>query len=330
MRNREPLEEIYRSGFPDDGDLYVRYFFEEKIRRADVFTLSEGGRIVSAAYVFKKKLRFFSRDIELAFFSTAATLAELRGRGLMGRVMSDVFDKYRDYPFLSLYPFKHEYYSSRYGFSNYNYLHKSALTVGNAAALGVTLSESDARRCPETYRLLSELYAKKTAAFDSYIVGDADFFELKMREVCADGGFIRLALDEKKAPKGYVCFDASGIAGEYCGADLPQAAPPSPAMMIRIINAKKTLELIKFDCAIDVKIKLNDGFYPKNDAVYAIKADGRGTRVSVSQPNGAFDLELSIESLQNLIFDKPKLDGAELAGLKKVFPDIKTFSLEVY
>jgi hypothetical protein len=237
----DELKNLYRLGFPEDSEGDVEYFFGEKIKDAEIFFYSEGGKILSAAYIFKRKLRIFEnipfegadernlkacgefsdapplaphhggecraevaafegadernlkacgrfsdapplhpshggeccaevaafegadernlktcgrfsdapplhpshggecctevaafegavkaiktfKDVEIPFLAAAATLPELRGKKIFHNVMREIFSRYKDEPFIALYPFKHEYYNKNFGFENFNYL----------------------------------------------------------------------------------------------------------------------------------------------------------------------------------------------------------------
>ncbi|MDR2046904.1 MAG: GNAT family N-acetyltransferase [Clostridiales bacterium] len=331
------LKNLYRLGFSDDSDDYTEYFFSRKAVGARVFVLFENGtvfsfvygaeesqkvsrangRILSAAYVFLRTLKICGAEVELPFIVAATTLPEYRGKKLFHKVVKEIFERYKNSPFIALYPFKHAYYGVNFGFTNYNYLPRrdilggggftlgkagfdngsvskgirfdgrskdenggfiplkntgfgdGSATFENAGSGGIPASAENGKTgsfapskktesCAnfafaerdkvggselsvnDKRRLLADIYSAYAKNFDSYIVRDEKYFEVKIEECYADGGGVRFIYgcadgicgcaentDCRKTENvresgddnrlaGYVFFDRFGNAEEYC------------------------------------------------------------------------------------------------------------------
>jgi hypothetical protein len=189
----DELKKLYREGFPEDSKDWVEYFFRERIRDAEVFSYSEGGKILSAAYIFTRKLRVLGRETALPFLVAAATLTEFRGKKIFHNVMREIFSRYKNEPFIALYPFKHEYYKKNFGFENFNYL--------PSAAENFPLNEAVLVNFPYQkglFEVLNGIYSARAEKFDAYVVRGKEYFEKKAAEWRADGGEIGLIYPDLK------------------------------------------------------------------------------------------------------------------------------------
>jgi hypothetical protein len=279
------LKNLYRLGFPEDSEGDVEYFFKEKIRDAKIFSYSEGGKILSAAYIFKRKLRIFAdisfsgtgaanlkscdafKDIEIPFMVAAATLPEFRGKKIFHNVMRDIFSHYSDEPFIALYPFKHEYYNKNFGFENFNYLPFADGQSDDFCSESVDcLSSAEKKRLP---KILTEIYSSYAENFDAYILRDGEYFEKKIAEWRASGGEIGLIFP--KEPDGVKtkpnCLEKSD--GGEIGLAYLKKSESFGSMLIDNRQEKKPVGYVFFtkDCVVEercfINFRVEEKFYGK-------------------------------------------------------------------
>ncbi len=110
------LKELYRDGFPEDGEGDVDGFFA-RVKTENAVYLTENGKIISAGYVMDKPAVLFGQKTRIPYLSALSTLSAYRGQGKLKAVINGLFDKlYRRGDFACvLYPFNHDYYK-RFGF----------------------------------------------------------------------------------------------------------------------------------------------------------------------------------------------------------------------
>ena len=311
--NYDALRRLYISGFPDDSEAYADYFFADKIKEAEIFVYPNSEEIISAGYIFVKKLRIFNKTAELPFLVAAATLTEHRGQGIFAYVMKKIFSAYKNCPFIALYPARRGYYRRAYGFTDYNRLPKGPKILNE-------LSESFAFSAFSPLKA-SKIYGKKAGKYDSCIVREPLDFEKKHREALADGGgaAILTALKDGRAA-GYVFYDCFKNVSECCidSADYNSfGRDMCPAMMIRIINAEAALDFS--GGPLDI-FYLNDGFWPENRGFYS-----GGKKMGYVSADSSKIPDLSSEKLQDIMFGGDGIFMPEYG-----FSGLSAFSLEQY
>ncbi|MDR3264315.1 MAG: GNAT family N-acetyltransferase [Clostridiales bacterium] len=329
----EELKNIYRLGFPEDGEKYIDYFFSEKIKDAKIFCCRQDGRIISAAYIFDKKLRLYGGDITLPFLVAAATLPEYRGQKFFGKVMNEIFLKYKESPFIALYPFKHSYYSSAFGFTNYNYLRKRNFSVfADKLPQGMSAKRASGA---DDFKIIYDIYSSYTLGFDSYIVRELADFQKKADELSSDGGGAVIIADKSGAPVGYIYHDGGGMSEEYCFKDaalyarFTGAELSKPAAMIRVINSGEALKMIKWKDG-EFTVGVDDGFSVTNGRLYRVKTLNGRTAVSESSASNASapDCVLDTSVLADIIFDRRNVKKMPAQVLPA--PALRTLCLDVY
>jgi predicted acetyltransferase len=348
---RTALEKVYRSGFPDDKDSYVRYFFDKKIANAEIFTYTQNRQIVSSGYIFNRALSFCGETVTLPFLVAAATLSELRGQGIFQRVMRKIFQKNSELPFIALNTYDREnYYRRAFGFSTFNthrHLSDEIKNVSDFCTIAqknvLNLKEYDgannvSEECQTRLAsVLSRVYTTRTGEYLSAVLRDEEYFCQKIAEVFSDGGRIYL-IEKLSAAVGYLCAEGHGTISEICfesgefeTCEIGFSSEDKRAMMIRILDVSRVLSLVCKGKKCSFSVRINDAFFPKNRGIYTAKFDGKnGTVERVSDRPCAVDFDLTIEELCALIFDKNaeiKKENADLHGLLSVG---STFSLEEF
>ncbi|MDR1906335.1 MAG: GNAT family N-acetyltransferase [Clostridiales bacterium] len=325
----EKLKKIYRLGFPEDREDYVDYFFKKKIKSAEVFCFEKDGRTLSCAYVFMRKLCVFNNETELPFLVGAATLPEFRGNKLFFNVMKDIFLRYKNFPFIALYPFKHEYYNKNFGFTNYYYAEKyqsiDTLKTAFKSYRRLNLKET------ADYSLLNEIYSGRAAVAKSYVVRDAAYFKAKVDEHAVDGGEVVLFFDDKGATA-YAFVDKSGGIEEVCIKNETPDKEKTPAMMIRILNVEAALRLFKPKADVDTTIEVRDDFFDETKGMFSIKfKDGKCDILKLQKTRAnAAKYVLDVRDLTNIMFDGAAFDKGEAYACLNALFGVNTFGLEKY
>lgn len=324
--HKENLIKLYKESFNDTAE-YVEYFFS-KIYDADncVYHYIDG-ECVSALHLIPKKLNFFETVLSCPYIFAAATSVKHRGNGYMGLVMSKAFNKlYDEGQYLAaLYPFKHSFYE-KFGFRTICYCKPYNINYE-----GKNVKCSLYKNSPES---LLKIYNGFFKDYDVYIERDKSFMQLKINECLVDGGKIYLVKD------GYIMSGNNEI-GEAIFPDpkilsgikeidkfnvkLPGGTGlDEPYTMARVINAKKLLEKISYDCKnTKIGLKISDNYFNKNNITVSL--DIKSNFAAVADCT-AYDFSLTIEELTQLVFGCYNKNNSHIPQrLKQIFPVKKTF-----
>lgn len=174
------LLDIYRDGFPEDGDVFSGRFVADNADRA--VTYSVGGRAVAAGYLLPKTLSAGGAEYSAYYLDAFSVLTQYRGTGVAQKLMRLLLDKAAadgaGYVFLS--PFNGTYYR-QYGFADAVYAEKTFIT-GGAAIPVRKASSDDVRRVYERMTSAADIYFVRKprfyaeCAFDHFLIGDGEGF----------------------------------------------------------------------------------------------------------------------------------------------------------
>lgn len=305
MYDVNQLKTLYKSGFPEDSDEFVDFFFAEYSDLNKVVAKVVDGEIISATHLINKKIFLRGSVFEFPFFVAVATLPHLRGQKIVESVILDAFGQIikDDYCFAGLYPFSHSYYTK------YNFV-----TCAYTNEVMMDYLPNGARKFTPTASQLDKMFCDHAVTFDAYQIRDkkdwhslTTDWQLNARPVTA------YAKDGKSC---YYVDNGEGyeVIGDYSlliadkslkGAtlDVGSGDGNTPSTMFRILNVKKTLESITFDCEGELSFNLIDTFYPNNSGKYMLTAHNGKGKVERTQ-NSSTDTVITVEQLTQAVFGR--------------------------
>lgn len=174
MRN---LLDLYRDGFPEDGDEYSAWFVD---RYADcAVTLDKDGEPAAAGYLLGKSLRCGGTTVPVYYLDAFSVFTPYRGRGLAASLMHKIIAqaKAANAQYLLLNPFNGAYYR-QYGFSDLVYAEYRTVTGGTASSIR-----------PAAAADVRAVYEAATADADVYLARTADFYDDCARDHLLVGTF---------------------------------------------------------------------------------------------------------------------------------------------
>ncbi len=210
------LLSLYRQSF-NESEAYVNYFFENRYRPENVVSVTDGaGRIISALHLFPVKIMIDGKAVKAGFVSSAATLPELRGKGVFFDTMEKAYERLKrdGAEYCLLYPFKHEYYK-RHGFIEYTYV--LPRTVGTAAGGIPYRIERYTAGDTGFAAAANDIYRRCCAPFEGYVIRDLYETRYRLNEAASDGAEIYLVRGEN-GESGYA-YLSNGKLEECCFTD---------------------------------------------------------------------------------------------------------------
>lgn len=271
---------LYRECFPEDGEECADYLFSRRLDGADRRGLFEDGELRSALWLVEKPLFYRGRVLKIPHVVGLCTSPRFRGRGCAKRLLSETLSSLKDVPFVTLYPFKHEFYE-KLGF----------------ATVSFDFDPPAAAKSGADVRALNTLYGNFCRNLDYYFIrSERDFgFYEEVNRVCGESYSL---LDGGK--QGFSCPD------EY----IPRSFYPAVkrGVMARIADLRAAL--IASGATAAGTVAVADGLVTENNISFDLK-DG-----AILPPSGS-PAAVPIGLLTAALFGKcPKLKGAfpELNG----------------
>lgn len=282
------LRRLYELSF-DDGREFTDYFFERKILEAGVYTAEEEGLVVSALYVFDKKLRTGGNVLDTAFITAAATLPEFRGRGYIGQVIKKcLVDLYAlNTPFVLLKSFKKGFYD-KFGFGKLTDERKTRIAFRTYDKYLETHVTEDAA-------LLARAYETYASGFGFSMKREVSDFEKRLAEL--RGGEAYAVTRKGKITGGFLkCGDTAEevfVPNKFlrsikeldgCAASVPGRGDGA---QVRTVNLYAFVDALRFENDFSLRFKLVDRIFSANSGVFLLKAENGKASLSVSD---AFDM----------------------------------------
>ena len=171
------LLEIYRDGFPEDGDEYAAWFVKQYANCA--VTLSEDGEPVAAGYLLGKSLRCGGTTLPVCYLDAFSVFTPYRGRGLSAALMRKLVAraKAENAQYLLLNPFDGTYYR-QYGFTDLVCADYRTVTGGTAYPIRPAAADD-----------VRAVYAAATADANVYLARTDEFYADCARDHLLVGGF---------------------------------------------------------------------------------------------------------------------------------------------
>ena len=288
MAMREDLIALYKDGFPEDSDEFVEYFFSNVYDEKNVITRYDGDMLVSAGHIVMKKLKLYNKVVDIPFLVAVATRHELRGKRLVESVMRDALGKLSSYPFVMLYPFKHEYYR-KYGFE----------TVAN----DVKLDFSKIEKKKETdANVFYRVYREYLSQNDITIYRDIEDIRAKLESFYIDSDESELLIDGGKCV-GYTLRSGDYIDELVMTNNIDDLAY-SEGNMARLLDIPQALMLLDYDASISTTFALNirDEFMTNSIVLVSIEC-GKATAEYIKEiPEDIIEIDTDIRELTSAYF----------------------------
>lgn len=124
------LVELWHKVFGDEEE-YIRLFFKEAYYDSECFVKLVDGKVVSAFYLLRCKIRFSDKTYEGRYLYAAATLPEYRGKGIMSELIGEAvaYCKEVNLDYIALVPASESLYGyyGRFGFVEAMYKYRFTL-----------------------------------------------------------------------------------------------------------------------------------------------------------------------------------------------------------
>lgn len=187
--DREKIIDIWNYCFRDPKE-YVDFYFENVYSNENTLVCENGGKILSSLQLNQYVINVRGVDFPVSYVVGVSTLPEFRGKGMMKRVMEEMFDemKTRGQHLAILMPIDTRLYR-RFGFENCYDILTHAIEIKdlhNFRAKGefVELKEVDISRD------LIDIYSKSMKNLNGYTIKDEDYFLRYLRDMKSEGGYV--------------------------------------------------------------------------------------------------------------------------------------------
>ncbi len=101
---------LYTECFPEDSKEMIELFFRERLGIKNCHYIKIDNKLACQLFLVDKTLVYEKNNIYLPFIVGLGTAKEHRYKGLAKTLLIDVLEKLDGVPFISLYPFSHEFY----------------------------------------------------------------------------------------------------------------------------------------------------------------------------------------------------------------------------
>ena len=326
-KHKQNLINLYQMSF-DDGIEYVNYFFDNFYKQKNCINIYKNGKCVSALHLVDKKISFLGKSYKCPYIFAASTLKEFQNKGYFGKVLQKSLKKLykRKVSLCALYPFEHSFYQ-KFGFATICYVKNAVLNFYGEEIAPPSHSSF-------SVQYLLKIYNNYFKDFDVSIIRDIKEMQKKVDECLICGG--KICFFENS----YILYDKAGSETVLNSdikllnriPDLNNLTVQTysrnfdvPYTMTRIVNAKKLLKSIPYNCSDNsIKLKINDDFLKSNDVTLEIFIKEKKARVKECKE---FDEKISISDLTKLVFGAYKKNEFS-KKLTDIFPNKKTYLID--
>lgn len=338
---RDDIKKIWKECF-DDSREYVEMYFDRIFQEADVMTLENDGSIVSSLLLQPYTFRYQDLLAGMSYIAGAATRRAARGKGYMSQLVIKALHESRKRGDIlcTLIP-AHDwlyFYYDRFGFTTIFYNDRQRFT-------SLHKFQSDGQQ-PDNYTPEPDNYSDKVfEAFQKLeqqrgcgvVHSRRDFLNtLDDLSFDSDGTFVAINDESGKTVSMAWAITENGLVlvKEILAADdnarlaalryLRSRFPDKPFMILapaednlkrhlysrgmgRLVNVEKCLAMAAA-ANTDMKshIKVTDNLITDNTHIYRI-ADGKSE--IDDEYTGELDLDVSIETMTEIVFSSPKIGG---------------------
>lgn len=150
--DKKDILDIYNTVFSGESDFAER-FFDIVWKKEYCLSVSEKGKTVSAVNVLPFTLTDGENEFSAGYIYAAMTLPEYRGKGIMGRLLSESFDMGHDFSILIVQNDSLFDYYSRFGYLPICTVSEKTVAVNEATDFTVRRADiSDYARLLDIYR----------------------------------------------------------------------------------------------------------------------------------------------------------------------------------
>lgn len=192
---KEQIINIWNYCFRDPKD-YVDFYFENVYSNENTLVCDDDGKILSSLQLNQYVINVRGVDFPVSYIVGVSTLPEFRGKGMMKRVMEEMFDEIikRGQHIAILMPIDTRLYR-RFGFENcYDILTHSieVKDLNNFRAKGdfVELKKEKLLEVDNLPKDLIDVYSKSMKNLNGYTKKDGDYFLRYLRDMKSEGGYI--------------------------------------------------------------------------------------------------------------------------------------------
>ncbi len=283
--------DLWREAFPEDSESFLAYYYEEKTRDNRILVLEEedggGFRIVSMVHRNPYRLQTGKGRILSDYIVAVATAGDRRHRGYMKMLLTRMMeDMHREgMPFCYLMPADRRIYEP-FGFAFiYDQEHWKLTEEAEEKLRKKIAGEEDADTAGAW---MDQWLADR---YQVFAVREGSYTKRLLKELESEKGRMEfLFLPETGRgtgePAGIRCVWGDGRQEQrmlMCGPEYrEEEKSPSPAIMVRIIDVKRCLEMVRLKKdssaeAMEILIHVKDRVCPWNQGRFLWKLDRQGS-----------------------------------------------------
>lgn len=195
VSDRPAVEALWRLGFPDDSDAFVRWYFETQYPLTETLGIFDANGLLSACLQMAPyQLSLRGKTINAPMITGAVTHPEAQRRGLMAQLLQAAFSFMRtSAPTTVLYPFNYGFYQ-QYGYACVSQCISCHL---DSALLQSVLPESNIYVPPGIPNDFVALRKAFTGRFGFHAIQDQSRFERLLQDAECDGGQLYALKDHR-------------------------------------------------------------------------------------------------------------------------------------
>lgn len=187
----------------DDGEDFVRYYFENVYDENNTIVIEEDEEILSSLQLNKYKIKLRDKDYDVSYIVGVSSKPEVRGLGYMKKLMTHTLEElYKSGEIVSILMAIDYRLYKKYGFDHcYDQIQYNIKTTELS---NFKLTSRLKRATLEDAKILSDIYTEAMTDLNGYTVREEVYFRRFIKEIESENGYVYIY--EENGSRGYISY----------------------------------------------------------------------------------------------------------------------------
>ena len=306
---KQNTRKLYEEVFSEDSKSFVDYYYEEKLKDNQIYTVEEDGEIQAMLHLNPYELAVNGSKKDVNYIVAVATRESYRKRGFMAGLLKQALnDMYADgETFTFLMPASENIYLP-FDFRTVCEQNREYYNAADSENADIIITDAKAE---DTGEMAAYMEEKLSQTYQVYAKRSGAYYERLIKEYASDGGTLKIYRKDGKITDIKIAADAEEVDGA------------KPKIMIRIVDIRRMLMSLRLRSFMGTCFTVTDPIIEENNRCVMITGtEFSGVMLMDGKPENS-EGTMTVAALASLVFgaksveDICKEDGVDMTDRMK-------------
>lgn len=306
---KQNTRKLYEEVFSEDSKSFVDYYYEEKLKDNQIYTVEEDGEIQAMLHLNPYELAVNGSKKDVNYIVAVATRESYRKRGFMAGLLKQALnDMYADgETFTFLMPASENIYLP-FDFRTVCEQNREYYNAADSENADIIITDAKAE---DTGEMAAYMEEKLSQTYQVYAKRNDAYYERLIKEYASDGGTLKIYRKDGKITDIKIAADAEEVDGA------------KPKIMIRIVDIRRMLMSLRLRSFMGTCFTVTDPIIEENNRCVMITGtEFSGVMLMDGKPENS-EGTMTVAALASLVFgaksveDICKEDGVDMTDRMK-------------